>query len=146
MFINPRVPFLFLLTGSFMSLWSQDVQPSAETVIADALAQRRFEAITAVDENPDTDASMPVLTEPVETEIRLTGSDLDLPDYVAPGTYRAANHEGDVSIVRVEETEDNHDLTARDFYTHETGTDRWYLIRLDRDAVAALPDVSSAMQ
>ena len=129
-----------------MGLWSQDVQPSAETVIADAFAQRRFEAIVAVDENASADASVSAPVETVEMEVRLTASDLDLPDYVAPGTYRAANHEGDVSIVHVEETEDNRDLTARDFYTHETGTDRWYLIRLDRDAVAALPDVSSVVR
>lgn len=146
MLINPRVPFLFLLTTSFMGMWSQDVQPSAETVIAEAFAQRRFETIAAVEEKPAEVATQPVGSAVCETEFTVASTHMELPDYIAAGTYRAVNHEGEVSVVVVQQTEANENLTARDFYTHESGTDRWYLILLDHDAVAGLPDVSTSRQ
>lgn len=146
MSINPRFPFLILLTGSFMGLWSQDEQPSAEMVIAQAFAQQRFEMIASVDEKSDEDASQPELSDHVEAEVHTAGPKLEVPDYIAAGTYRAVNHVGEVSIVEVGETVANENLTARDFYTHETGSERWYLIRLDAAAIATLPDVTTVIR
>ncbi len=183
MLINPRLPFLFLFVGSFMGLWSQDVQPSAESVIAEAFARSNVQNIAVVDELPEpTEVPEPVLavnagsdlaetdsipavvpvsspadevvevvktvssspTEqavefPTPVEAESTPFDLELPDTIAAGFYRAVNHAGQVRIVHIGQNEANAGVPVRDFYTHEIGYDRWYLIRLDAQVLALDP-------
>ncbi len=138
MVINPRVSVLVLVVGSFMGLWSQDAQPSAESVVAAAFAKRdalyaggyESDLTTTTETIPDSEPGIPAMS------VARTGSSLSLPDYIAPGHYRAVNHDGAVHVVEVLEPAANRNASARDFYTHEINNDRWYLIKLDQTAVA----------
>lgn len=135
MLINPRLPLLCLVVGSFMGLWSGDKQPSIEMVIAQAKAES-LEMVAAAESKRRAQNAY-------EDDVVLTSSsenvqaDLDLPAYIAPGVYRAVNHRGDEQLVHVKSSDENRGAAGRDFYTHEADDQRWYLIRLDNTAVAA---------
>ncbi|MFK7817121.1 MAG: hypothetical protein AB8G99_00260 [Planctomycetaceae bacterium] len=170
MLINPRLPLLCIVVGSFMGLWSGDQQVSIETVIAQAQAAKRkayvqYESVVpttnSVRDEPvvgayeelkppavitheeAAESTCPVrkpATSVVATTVSASVSNgFELPDHIAPGFYRAVNHEGQANIVQVFETDKNSDASARDFYMHESNDQRWYLIRLETPSVAQLP-------
>ena len=66
--------------------------------------------------------------------------DIDVPNHVAVGFYRAVNHTGQAKIIQVLPTSENENASSRDFYMHEVEGDRWYLIRLDVPTVATSQD------
>lgn len=146
MLITSRVSFLCLFVASFMGLWSQDEQPSHETIMAEAhardvsgIASRSPEGGSIVADTR-TNAAPVHIVHKAEVAEQAVLFDVDTPDYIAAGFYRAVSHSGEVRIISVPETDANRSLSARDFYTHETAEDRWYLIRLNTKVLAAGPD------
>lgn len=142
--INSRVAVLFFMVGSFMGLWSQDEQPAAEAVIAQALSERSATqmAVREIEPQESTVVRVPDSDQAAFTSISTAviggESSLEVPAHVAPGLYRAVNHSGAVQIVRVQASEANESQLPRDFYTHDAGDQRWYLIRLNAVSSAAL--------
>lgn len=146
MLITSRVSFLCLFVASFMGLWSQDEQASHETIMAEAQARDTSAIVKQEEERAnlvtETEAAPPIqVSHKVAEPVATTTSDIEIPDYIAAGFYRAVSHSGEVQIVNVPKTDANSSLSARDFYTHETAENRWYLIRLDVKALATAPDL-----
>lgn len=121
-----------------MGIWSQDQQPSVETVIAEArqIKQNTMLAKAAKEADPYEGEVRRVSADvtPVATNVVDT---LNLDPWIPAGFYRAVNHKGDAKLIRILETAENRDSDARDFYTHESEGKRWYLIRLSKHAIAA---------
>lgn len=129
-----------------MGLWSGDNQPSIEMVIAQAKAEARAEMLAKADAEdqpkPYEDDAVLTSSEPAAIADIADDTELYLPGHIAPGFYRAVDHEGRVQLVNVVEDEENRNAAKRDFYTHETDAQRWYLIRMNSPMMATSPKKS----
>lgn len=149
MLINPRVSLLFLVVGSFMGLWSQDQQPSVETVIAEARALKQASMMASSADAYEPSRSETATTvatskfQRISTMVCSEVNSLDVDPTIPSGIYRAANHRGESKLVRILQTPDNRLSEKRDFYTIDIENKRWYLIRLTKAAIAAIEEKTS---
>ena len=143
MLINPRVSLLFLVVGSFMGLWSQDQQPSVETVIAEARAINKASMIASYEADSRTVAQPDATPKAIRTVVPVSTtevSSLDVDPTIPAGFYRAVSHKGDSKLIRVLRKPENLESEQRDFYTIEVDSKRWYLIRVNSTAIAGIEE------